>query len=141
MRDADQGLLLDLIERAFVVALGAVELALALADDGDVDRQGLRRLAFPQAGDAEQQYQPATIRFIAAETYAYATVRPHGASAFCMFVAPNKLCFDGARQAGGQIALTIGQAACGRGGRCRRASVVIRHGGGLSMDLAGHSQR
>lgn len=139
MRDANQRLLLHVIERAFVVALRAVELALAFPDDRYIHRQRLRRLAFAQAGHAEQQHEPATLCFIvAAETYSDTTIWPHGAGALSLFVAPNKLRFDRARQAGCQVALTIRQARGCRGGR---VSVVISDGRLLSMDLARHSQR
>src|SRR5688572_23191164 len=89
MRNSHQRLLLHVVERAFVIALGAVKLAFAFADDGDIYRQRLGRFAFTQSGDAEEQYQAAVAgRVVTTETNSYTAVRPHGTGALHAFVAP-----------------------------------------------------
>lgn len=139
MRYPDQRFLLHFVERAFVVALGAVKLTPAFSYDSHIDWKCLGRLALAQSRDAEQQHQAAAVAAVCVtKTHANSTVRSHGPGALGILIAPNEFRCYCAGQARVEITPPVRQAE--RGLR-RFTNVVIGICSLLSMDLAGHYQR
>lgn len=114
MRNTGQWRLLHLIECAFVIALGAIELAGAFADRRDVHGQDLRIATFFQTGNAEDQHQllgrAAFLRNRTGELQPNATIgRSHGAGAFHCAVAPIEIRIDGPTQSRAHETRSVGQ--------------------------------